>query len=181
MGREGRTRVVVTDANVLINLIHVNRLEILGKLPGFEFVISDEVAAEVNIAGQAEALGSAVDAGHVGRVSFRGTEELELYAEHIQVLGRGEAACLAMAEVHGWYVASDERRRFLRLAEERLGPGRILNTPGIYVLAIRAGLISAEQADADKLVLERHRFTMRFESFREVLGKSPTPEEEKKQ
>ena len=30
------TRVVVTDANVLINLIHAGRLELLGALPAFE-------------------------------------------------------------------------------------------------------------------------------------------------
>ena len=35
------------------------------------------------------------------------------------MIGKGEAACLAMAEVQDWYVASDERGRFLRLAVKR--------------------------------------------------------------
>ena len=34
-----RIRVVVTDANVLINLIHVGRLDLLGSLSGYEFVV----------------------------------------------------------------------------------------------------------------------------------------------
>lgn len=165
-----RTRVVVTDATVIINLIHVHRIGILGALGGYEFVVPPEVEAEVSIPAQAAELASAFDAGHIARVSFAGTAELEIYAELVSVIGRGEAACLAMAEVHGWFVASDERRRFLRLAGERLGRGRVVNTVGIFLLAIRAGLRSVEEADDDKRALEGRRFKMRFTSFRDVLG-----------
>lgn len=172
MTTSARTRVVVTDASVLINLIHVDRLELLGALHGWDFVVPPEVEAEVGVAAQSAALARALEVGHVSRLSFCGTAELQLFAEVTAVLGKGEAACLAMAAVHGWHVASDERRRFLRLAEERLGPGRILNTAGIFVLAIRAGLVSVEEADADKRVLETHRFKMRFSSFRDVNGTS---------
>jgi hypothetical protein len=38
-------RIVVTDANVLINLIHVEVLPLLGRLPGYEFVVVDEALA----------------------------------------------------------------------------------------------------------------------------------------
>lgn len=165
-----RTRVVVTDATVLINLIHVDRLGLLGALGGYEFVFPPEVEAEVSDPAQAAALARAFDAGHVARVSFTGTAELEVYADLVEVIGKGEAACLAMAEVQGWLVASDERRRFLRLAAERLRPGRVVNTAGIFVLAIRAGLLSLEEADDDKRALEGRRFKMRFSSFRDVLG-----------
>lgn len=160
--------VVVTDANVLINLMYVERLGLLGALAGYEFVVPPEVEAEIRSPDQSKSLTCAFAAGHVRRRAFTSEAELEIYAEHVQVIGRGEAACLAIAEVHGWYVASDERRKFLRLAEERLGSGRILNTAGILVLAIRARLIAIEEADADKLVLAEHRFKMRFSSFREV-------------
>jgi hypothetical protein len=37
------------------------------------------------------------------------------------------------------------------------------------VAAIRAGLMSVEEADAAKSILERHRFRLPFQSFREVL------------
>ena len=172
----GRTRVVVADATVLINLIHVDRLALLGSLGGYEFVVPPEVEAEVSIPAQAAALARAFDAGHVARVSFTGTAELDVYADLVDVIGKGEAACLALAEVQGCYVASDERRRFLRLAAERLGPGRVVNTAGVFVLAIRAGLISVEDADADKRTLESRRFKMRFSSFRDVLGTSNNKE-----
>ena len=59
-------------------------------------------------------------------------------------MGKGESACIAIAEQREWLVASDERGRFLRIAKERLGEGRILNTPGLFVLGIRAGLLSVE-------------------------------------
>ena len=164
------TRVVVTDANVLINLIHVDRLALLGAPVGFDFVVPPEVVAEVSIAEHAAALATALEAGHLRPLAFEGTAELEFYAQHVQVLGKGESACLAMAEVRGWYVASDERGRFLRLATERLGVDFILNTAGIFVLAIRASLLTVDEADEHKRVLEEHRFKMRFSSFRDVLG-----------
>lgn len=166
------SRVVVTDASVLINLMHVDRLDLLGALAGYDFVVPPEVEAEVTVPAQAQALARGFGAGHIGRIRFSDadTTELEVYAELVQVIGKGEAACLALAQIRGWYVASDERRRFLRLARERIGEGRVLNTPGIFVLAIRAGLLTVEDADQDKGVLERYRFKMRFASFRDVLG-----------
>lgn len=166
-----RTRVVVSDANVLINLIHVRRLDLLGSLAVHDFVVPPEVEAEIREPEQAEALAKAFDDGDVARRTFAGTAELTSYAELIRSLGRGEAACLAMAEAHGWHIASDERRRFRRLAEERLGPGRLLTTPHIYVLAIRGGLMTTEDADKDKVLLEGRRFKMRFGSFRDVLDR----------
>ena len=172
MERPEQTRVIVTDATVLINLIHVDRLNLLGSLAGYNFVVPPEVEAEVSVPAQADALARAFEAGHIERLSFTGTAELEVYAELVRMVGKGEAACLAMADVQHWYVASDERRRFLRLAKERLGPGRVVNTAGLFVLAIRAGLISVEDADEYKRTLEAHRFKMRFSSFRDVLGTS---------
>jgi hypothetical protein len=37
------------------------------------------------------------------------------------------------------------------------------------VLGIRAGLLTVEEADQDKAVLEQHRFKMAFESFRDLV------------
>ncbi|RMG26459.1 MAG: hypothetical protein D6724_01750 [Armatimonadetes bacterium] len=158
---------------MLINLIHVGRLGLLGALPGYKFVVPPGVEAEVRIPAQAQELAHAVDAGHAERTSFSRTEELEAYAELVHTVGRGEAACLAIAQVRGWYVASDKRRRFLRLAQERLGPGRVLNTAGIFVLAIRAGALTVEESDRSKRALEERRFKMQFSSFGDVLGTEP--------
>ncbi|MCP4661569.1 MAG: hypothetical protein GY856_39720 [bacterium] len=38
---------MLTDANILINLIHVGRLDLLDLLEAFEFVVPEPVAAEI--------------------------------------------------------------------------------------------------------------------------------------
>ena len=159
---------VVADASVLINLIHVDRLDLLGALPGLEFVVPPEVESEVRIVEQAQSLVRAISKDHLRRRSFKTTAELQRYTQHVQVLGKGEAACLAMAQVHGFSIASDERGKFANLASLHLGEGCILNTPGVFILAIRASLITVEEADHCKCVLARTRFMMKFSSFREI-------------
>ena len=136
---------VATNASVLTNLMHVDRLDLLGALADYEFVVPPEVEAEIRVPDHSQALARAFDADHIRRRAFTSTDELALYVEHTHVIGRGEAACLAMAEVQSWYVASDEQHKFLKLVKVRLGLGRILNTPGIFELAIRANLITAEE------------------------------------
>ena len=162
-----RERIVVTDANVLINLIQVDRLDLLGALPGLGFIVPYEVESEIVVPAQSQALAGAIGAGHLRQHTFTTTKELQLYAEYVQVLGTGEAACMAMAEVHGWSIASDERGKFLKLVRLRLGALRILNTPGVFTLAIRANLLSVEEADHHKHTLEMCRFKMPFRSFSE--------------
>lgn len=71
----------------------------------------------------------------------------------------------------GWYIASDEKKRFLREAEARVGAGRVITTVDVFVLAIKAGLLTIEDADADKLTLESKRFKPKpsFTSYRELV------------
>ena len=89
-------------------------------------------------------------------------------------LGRGEAACLVLAVRHGWTVASDEKGRFRREAVKRIGGDRIIDTADLYIRAIRAGLVTIEEADVDKATLEARRFRMPFGSFREVAATNET-------
>lgn len=161
--------IVVTDANVLINLLVAGVPELLARLPGHEFVVTDEVVAEVTRPDQAAALALASQEGWLRRESLADLVGLRLYTDLRTIMGRGEAASLALAESRGWWIASDERRAFLREARARLGAGRILNTPGVLVLAIRAGVLTVERADEVKAVLESRRFRMRFASFRDVI------------
>jgi predicted nucleic acid-binding protein len=162
-------RVVVTDANVLINLMHVDRLSLLGHLSGYEFVVPDHVRAEITDPAQVAMLDEAASRGFLRVEPVTDLAALTLFAELIAHIDRGEAACLALAVTKGWMVASDEKRRFRREAEARLGAGSILRTQDLFVLAIRESLITIEQADADKAVLEQRRFKMSFASFRELV------------
>jgi len=159
----------VTDACVLINLIHVGRLPILDDLPGYEFVIPDHVYEEVADPSQRRALDEALGHGKLKKEPLVDLGAIELYASLRATLGSGEAACLAMAVTAGWMIASDERRLFRRQVVARLGQDRLMTTVRLYVLAIEAGLLSVEQADQDKDELERRRFRTGVASFRDLV------------
>lgn len=151
-------RVVVTDTNVLINLIHVEALGLLGSLS----------ASKITRPEQTHALSVAMTHGWIRRVSLDKPEGTALFAELLRVVERGEAASLAWAVVENAVIACDEKRVFRREALVRVGEARMLTTPGIFVLAVRLKLLTVNQADRMKAVLEAKRFEMAFASFREV-------------
>ncbi len=162
-------RVVVTDANILINLIHIGRLDLLGQLAGFEFVIPPEVVEEVTDPQQAAAMANALGNGFIRCEPLTEIPALSLYAELATMLGKGEAACLSLAVTKGWMIASDEKRRFRREVLARIGPTRLVNTPGILLLAIRVGALSVSEADAALETLAKQRFKVNFKSFRDLM------------
>jgi hypothetical protein len=89
-------RIVVTDANVLINLMHVSRLGLLGKIPNHEFVVPEHVRDEIAIPEQRAVLDAAI-----------------LCAAH-------EARTLdELGAVAGW-TGEAQRRTFVRAARELL-------------------------------------------------------------
>jgi len=163
--------IVLADTSVLINLAVVDRLDLLGALRGFRFLVPDEVVGEVLRPHPRELLERALGAGHIETTRL---EEIGVIAHFGRLrrdlgLGRGEAACLALAHARGWMVASDEKRAFRREARALLGNGRLLNTPGLFILGIRHKYWTTADADRAKEVLERNRFRMRFGSFRELM------------
>jgi predicted nucleic acid-binding protein len=113
-------KVVVVDATVIIHLTKAGRLDLLGTLEGWDFVVPDQVVEEVTYAEQAAALAAALAAGHLRRESSTDLAEIALYAElkGERTMGKGDAACLAMAASRGWLLASDDRgRAFRRLGD----------------------------------------------------------------
>lgn len=158
--------VVVTDANVLINLIHADLLALLGGLPPYRFVVPDHVVNEITYAPQRKKLDAAIAARSPAVVSITSTDALAIFSELVQVMGRGEAASLALAETTGSYIACDERKGpFRRESLKRLGEGRVLGTQSIILHAIRMKRITVERADQAKTVLEANHFKMDFVSF----------------
>lgn len=109
-------RIVVTDANVLINLIHVDALAMVASLPDYEFVVVDAVVAEITDSQQAAVLQTAFAQNLLQRESLTDLDALALFAELVQVMGRGEAASLALAAGKDCYLACDEKRVFRRKA-----------------------------------------------------------------
>ncbi len=163
-----QTVTVTVDANILINLIHIERLTLLDAIPGYAFVVPQDVVAEAVVPAQRQHLDCAIAEERLRVEVITEAEDLVAYATYRTRLGRGESACLVLAKRHGWLIASDERGRFQREAVQALGAGRIVNTAGLIVMAIRANLMTVEEADHAKAILERHRFRMPFGSFRDV-------------
>lgn len=172
MAYSPQIRAVVSDANVLINLIHVARLDLCGRLPGYEFVVPDNVRDELTREGQRDLLDDALARGVLRAEAITDPGDIAQFAELTAYLGRGEAACLVLAERNGWLVLSDDKRRFRWEAERRIGADRLVGTADLYVLAIRTGLLSVEDADRDKALLEARRFRMPFASFRQFVDAS---------
>jgi len=139
-------------------------------LPGFTFVVAPDVLAEILLPDQKQQVDRAVAVGLLRIEELSSPETITLFAELRHLMGAGEAASLALAVHMGWAVASDEKRAFRREALARLGQGRILTTPGLYVVAIRAGLLSVAEADADKARLEDRKFKMVFSSFGNLIS-----------
>ncbi|MGH8436686.1 MAG: hypothetical protein ACRERX_19970 [Pseudomonas sp.] len=160
----------VVDANIVINLIHIGRLALLVAIPNYDFVMPDDARNEIIDAGQRTVLDDAMEAGVLRIASITDVDDLKLLSELRTFLGRGEAACLVLAQKHGWLIASDERRRFRREVKARLGDGRLITTPGLLLLGIRTGVLSVVEADEAKRILERKRFRMAFESFGQLIA-----------
>ena len=132
-------------------------------------MVTPDVLAEIARPDQKQQVDAALAAGILRIEELSDPDVLALFAELRHLMGAGEAASLALAVHKGWSIASDEKRSFRREALARLGSGRILTTPGLYLLAIRSGLISVEEADADKATLEACKFKMDFSSFRDLV------------
>jgi hypothetical protein len=83
---------------------------LLGRLPGFTFVVTPDVLSEIVQPDQKQQIDSAV-ADRILRVeALSGSEVLALFAELRHLMGTGEAASMALAVHKGWSVASDEKR-----------------------------------------------------------------------
>jgi len=148
------SRVIVVDANVLINFLHADRLGLLTSLPGYDWVVPEDVLSEITDIAQRQQIDSAIANQHLRVETLSEPSDLVQYAELRRTLGRGESACVVLAARFGGFVASDEKGKFLREVSTRLGQSRVVNTAGIFVAAIRTGLLTVEDADAAKSLLE---------------------------
>lgn len=162
-------KIVIVDSSVLINFLLLEHLDWLEQLPGHEFHVSEHVIAEVTQPPQAALLKRSIDAGRIRVATITETAEMTLYVELRARLGDGESASLAIAASRGWKIASDERGRFRREADARLGPDRVIGTMELFVAAIRAELMTVDEADIAKNRLGQNRFHMSVETFRKLV------------
>ena len=162
-------RIVVADASVLINFANIDRFDLVGNLPGYEFVVPKEVEAEITWPTQAARLTAAVASGFLRIETSTDLAEISLASAIRQSLDIGEAASLAMAQHRGWWVACDERGRFVTEATNRIGSQRVVNTAGLVVRAVKAGLLTITEADVFLVILKANRFDPKITSFADLL------------
>ena len=162
-------RTAVMDTSVLINFAIVDRIGLLGSLESVRFLVPREVLAEVRRPQQRKRVRAALRAGTLHEVALDQPSELARFAGFRNRMGLGEAACLALAVSRGWLFVCDEGRIVRNEAAKLLGPNGLLNTPGLFLLAIRTGCWTVDEADRAKAVLEENRYRMQFGSFRELL------------
>lgn len=162
-------QVVISDTSVLLNFMHIERLDLLENLPGYAFHVSEHVVAEVTRPDQAALLAASLEAGKIQLVTMQDATEISRYAELRHFLGDGEAATLAIAEKRGWMVACDEKKRFRREAEASIGAKRILNTVSLFVLAILKDRLTIAEADVLKDRLAKRRYRINIGSFAELM------------
>lgn len=160
---------VATDTCIVINQLRVGRIDVLGALPGFVFHVPAEVIAEIEDPDQKQAMQEAIDRGWIRGTKLEDPAELQTFARANAQLGRGESACIALAEKRGWVLATDDSKG-AKWKKVIAAPGiQLLNTPGIILLAIRKGVLTIQQADEVKDALEKNKFKMGFNSFGELV------------
>lgn len=166
----GKAQVVFTDANILINLVHIQRVDLLACFQDLRFVVPMPVRREIVQPKHRQIIEASEVAAHFALEDLTNLGELQLFAELRSVMGDGEAACLAMATERGaWIATLDKKRRFRREARRLVGEARILNLAGLIVIAIQHGILTVSEADGYKAVLEKHRFRWKFRTFQELL------------
>lgn len=161
-------RLVVVDTGVLINLIRTD-LHVTPPIASeLKFVLPDAVLRELRCPKQRAAAERAIADGALRLERLETPDGLAAYAELKGEMGQAEATCLALAESDpDLSLASDEQRHFRRVARRRIGASRILTTPGVILHLLECGVVSIEDADRAKAVLETHGFRMNFASFRD--------------
>jgi predicted nucleic acid-binding protein len=163
------TKVVITDTNVLINFMHIGQVALLGELPAYKVGLPTEVLHELTDIRQRTCIDAAIEADKIHLVVVEAIDAVALFGDLRDLMGRGEAACLALAATSGCYLASDEKKRFRSTAIELIGEERILRTEDLLLEAIRCDRITVAQADEYKAILVRNRYAMPFASFAERL------------
>ena len=163
------TTVVITDANVLINFMHIGQVALLGDLPTYRFQLPAEVLRELIDDDQRAQIEAAIAAHQLNLMVIEALDTLALFGELRDLMGRGEAACLAVAATTNCHLASDEKKRFRRKAIELIGEARIVRTEDLLVNAIRCGKRTVAQADEYKRILAANRYAMPFSSFADRL------------
>jgi predicted nucleic acid-binding protein len=174
MATDGRQFSII-ETSVLINFLRINRIDLLASHPVYRFVVIDYVRREItNRSGdQLTRLETALNAGLLlGDIEPKDVSlvELQAYADLQSIkIGDGERGAIAAAFARGYAIAINDYRALKRLPEAYKSL-HLEDTTSLMVTLIRAGVLTAAEADAIKANWEaNHRFRLTFPSFGDLV------------
>ncbi len=171
-----RGKILVADSNAIIDLIKLDVLGFICKLPGYRFFIVKEVYHEITRPEQKRILDVAINNRLVSLVSLTEIEELQLFSGLSLSLDAGEAASLAYAYYHEAYFLSDENNSaFRREVKRTISEKRLKRTLCLLVEGISESLFSLSNLKKRIEELETKAVTPRdlndIKHFKHILKK----------
>jgi len=141
---------VVLDACLAITFGNAHALHLITDLTRYQVTIASRALEEVLRPPASEVLVAALDEGRIRKESVDLTvvqEQLALarFDAMPAFRGRGDAEVLALGICRGHAVGTDERA-MRRVVRAELGPSHLVSTLDVLVLAVREGLMSADEA-----------------------------------
>lgn len=109
--QRNRNICVVLDANILITLLNMDRLELLAGLKGHEFCVPDQVVEEIHRKVQRERLREAIRVGWLKEIEVTDIAEIEMYAKYRRRCGKSTRPCRAISRSRRSYITRVLSRR----------------------------------------------------------------------
>ncbi|TVP96317.1 MAG: hypothetical protein EA381_17445 [Planctomycetaceae bacterium] len=167
---------VITDTSVLVNFLVVDQAELLARLPGHRFVVTEHVRTEItdHYQEQLQRLEAAFAAGILEEIRVTDLPEVQLFAQLTAIgLGIGECSAIAVAAHRQHALAIDDKRAVRKLKAFGLQL-TLHSTESIVLLLIQHAMLTIAAADTMKREWEQtHRFRLPFGSSTERLSASP--------
>lgn len=155
------TRAVI-DNTVLSNFAHIQQPMLLASAfnqPVTVRAVMDEWEVGVTLARV-----PAVDWSWLPIIELTDGERA-LAAQLSQTLGRGEAACIALAESRGWMILTDDRDA--RRAAREVGL-KVSGTLGALMNLVRGGDLSLAEADGYLAIMKQNGYRCPVDSLSEL-------------
>jgi predicted nucleic acid-binding protein len=153
---------VVIDNTVLSNFAHIQQPSLLGK--AFETPVTVRAVIEEWHVGVQSARVPSADWGWIPLIELTPAEQV--FAEQLgKTLGRGESACIALAQSRRWIVLTDDRDA-RRMA--RQGGITISGTLGALKNLVRGHVLSLTEADVFLTMMKQHGYRCPVNSLSEL-------------
>ncbi|MCC7142228.1 MAG: hypothetical protein IT349_09025 [Candidatus Eisenbacteria bacterium] len=169
---------LILDASVLINFLNVDRLEPLATALPFRLTVTQHVGLEIRTE-YGEQLARFRHAMKAEWLTEMRIDDLIVQAEIVKFaadarVGLGESSAIVLASRMSSPVAIDDNRA-IRKGLELCPMLEVFRTEDLVVQLIRAGALTAQEADALKeLWRTQHRFALKVRSFADLLGTPST-------